>query len=97
MRFALALALAFASVSLFAEDGAKPAAATAAKAVNTVCPCDGDKVDPNVAPVTGKTKDGKTVEIGACCAKCAAKIKENPDAYADAAVANKKVEEKATK
>jgi hypothetical protein len=95
MRFALAIALAFASVSVFAADEAKPEAKADAKAVNTVCPLDGSKVDPKVAPVAGKTKDGKTVEIGACCADCAGKIKATPDTYADDAVANKKHEEKA--
>jgi hypothetical protein len=87
--------MAFASVSAFAADETKPAAAADAKAVNTVCPLDGAKVDAQVAPVAGKTKDGKSVEIGACCAECSAKIKATPDAFADAAVANKKVEEKA--
>jgi hypothetical protein len=90
MRFALAIALAFASVSVFAADEAKTDAKADAKAVNTVCPLDGNKVDAKVAPVAGKTKDGKTVEIGACCADCAAKIKAKADDYADDAVKNQK-------
>jgi hypothetical protein len=85
------VALAFAVGSAcYAEDAGK----ANAKAVNTVCPVSGEKIDPSVAPVEAKTKDGKTVEIGVCCNKCPAAIKKNPEAYAEAAVANKKYEEK---
>jgi hypothetical protein len=105
MRLALTAALAFGlGLSVYAADGAdanKPApgaapaaAATDGKAVNTVCPMDGAKVDSKVAPVEAKTKDGKTVLIGACCASCAAEIKKTPDKFIDAAVGNKKVDEK---
>ncbi len=101
MRFVLAVALAFATVSAFAEAADKASdkgKEMSAKAVNTVCPLDGAKVDAKVAPVSGKTKEGKEVSIGSCCAECAGKIKEIADSSAaDAAVANKKMEEKVEK
>ncbi len=102
MRFVLAIALAFASASVFAEAADKAAdkgkEMSAKAAVNTVCPLDGAKVDAKVAPVAGKTKEGKEVAIGSCCAECAGKIKDIKDSSAaDAAVANKKMEEKASK
>jgi hypothetical protein len=101
MRFVLAIALAFATTSVFAEAADKASdkgKEMSAKAVNTVCPLDGAKVDAKVAPVSGKTKEGKEVSIGSCCAECATKIKDVKDSSAaDAAVANKKMEEKVEK
>jgi hypothetical protein len=96
MRFILALALAFATTSAFAEEGAAAPAKTGAT-VNTVCPLDGAKNNPSVPGVELKTADGKAVSVGACCAECSAKIKDSKDsaALAAAAVANKKIEEKA--
>jgi hypothetical protein len=79
---ALALALSFAGAAS-AEDPAK--------AVNTVCPASGKDVDPKVAPIKAKDKDGKEVEIGVCCNKCAAKVKADPAKYVAAAEANKKL------
>ncbi len=94
MRFAIIAALALGlGVSSYAEDAGKTVAKDA-KAVNTICPVSGEKVDPKIAPVEAKTKDGKTVLVGVCCEKCPAAIKKNPEAYGDAAVANKKYEEK---
>ena len=84
MRHILALALTLSCAgAAFAADPVKP--------VNTVCPVSGHDVDPAIAPIVGKDKDGKTVEIGMCCNKCAAKVKANPDKYAAAAEANKKL------
>nr|MBA2481526.1 hypothetical protein [Planctomycetota bacterium] len=59
-----------------------------------VCPMDGAKVDAKIAPVEAKTKDGKTVLIGSCCAGCSAEITKTPDKFVDSAVANKKNDEK---
>lgn len=92
MRTLIALALALSAGTCWAEAAAP--AATSAVAVNTVCPLEGAKVDAKVAPVTGKTKEGKEVAIGACCAVCSKTIAEKPDQFADAAVANKKAEAK---
>jgi hypothetical protein len=91
-----ALALALGGAAFAEEPGATPKAEIKAdaKAVNTVDPNTGDKVDPKIAPVEGKTKDGKTVLIGASTEESAAIIKKDPAKFADAAVANKKVEAK---
>jgi len=83
MRLALAL-LALASLT------AGAAYAGDDKAVNTVCPGSGDKVDPDLKPITVTTKDGKQVTIGVCCKDCLADIKKDPDKYAAAALANQK-------
>jgi hypothetical protein len=96
MRFVLAATLALASVGAFAaEGGAATAAAADAKAVNTVCVMCGAPVDAKVAPVSGKTKDGKAVAIGCCSQKCADEVTKAPDTYVDAAVANQKFSSKA--
>ena len=87
----LTCCLALLSTAGTAADSAAPAPA-APQAVNTICPISGEAVDPSVPPIAGKTKDGKTVEIGMCCSKCAAVVAKNPDAYADAASANKKAD-----
>jgi hypothetical protein len=96
MRFllvpALVLSLGVASVQA-AEDAAAPAAAAPA-AVNTIDPVTGGKVDAKIAPVEAKTKDGKTILIGAETADSAAKIKADPAKYVDAAIANKAVDAK---
>jgi len=88
----LVCCLALVSTAGVAADSAAPAPAAAPQAVNTICPISGEAVDPSVPPIAGKTKDGKTVEIGMCCSKCAAVVAKNPDAYADAATANKKAD-----
>jgi hypothetical protein len=69
---------------------ASAAAPAPGKVVNTICPVEGDPVDPSIAPTTVVTKDGRTVVIGTCCAKCAAVITKDPDKYADAALKNEK-------
>jgi hypothetical protein len=76
------------------EDGTKAEAKADSKAVNTIDPNTGEKVDPKIAPVEGKTKDGKTVWIGVSDDASAEVIKKDPPKYADAAVANTKVESK---
>jgi hypothetical protein len=82
---AIGLALAIGCTStLSAADPAKP--------VNTICPDEGDKVDPAIKPVTVTTKDGKSVTIGVCCKECIETIRKSPDKYAAAALANKKAE-----
>lgn len=102
MRFvlpAMAIVL-FSGTGAFAEDGADKDARAAehkaidGKAVNTVDPVTGDKVDSNIAPISAKTKDGKTILIGASSVDSAAKIKKSPEIFVDAALANKKSEEK---
>jgi hypothetical protein len=100
MRLVLLIScLALLSASGVAADSATPApaapaAAPSAQAVNTICPISGEAVDPSVPTIAGKTSDGKTVAIGMCCSKCAAVVAKNPDAYADAAVANQKASAK---
>lgn len=79
----LALAIGCAS-TLSAADPIKP--------VNTICPHEGDKIDPALKPVTVTTKDGKSVTIGICCKDCIDTITKNPDKFAAAALANKKAE-----
>ena len=59
-----------------------------AKSVNTVCPVDGRPIDSTIAPITGRTRDGKRVAIGVCDASCAAIVRAHPDAFANDAVAN---------
>jgi hypothetical protein len=64
------------------------------KAVNSIDPVTGDKVDAAIAPVSAKTKDDKEILIGASSVESAATIKKSPSKYVDAALANKKCEEK---
>ncbi len=61
------------------------------RAINTVCPVSGKKIDPHVEPIPA-TKDGRTVMIGADSAADAATIKANPAKYVDAALANRKAD-----
>jgi hypothetical protein len=61
------------------------------RAVNTVCPVSGKKIDPLVEPVPA-TKDGRTVLIGSDSAADAAIIRAHPDQYVDAALANRKAD-----
>lgn len=95
MRIALILAMAFATTSAFAEAAAGADAPKAdapkadGKAVNTVCVACGKPVDAKVAPIAGKTKEGKEVMIGCCSDACATVVKKDPAKYADSAVANK--------
>ncbi len=84
MRTVLAIALALAFVGTAAAEDP-------AKAANTVCPASGKDVDPSVAPIKAKDKDGKEVLIGVCCNKCAAKVKADPAKFVAAAEANKKL------
>ncbi len=80
---ALGLAL-IGGATLSAADGDK------VKPVNTICPNEGDKVDPSIPPVVVTMKDGKTVAIGVCCKDCPPLIKKDPEKYAAAALADKK-------
>ncbi len=100
MRFALiAASLAmFSGTAAFAEDADKDVKAAEhkaidGKAVNTIDPVTGDKVDAKIAPIEAKTKDGKVILIGAATGDTAATIKKSPEKYVDAALANKKSEE----
>jgi hypothetical protein len=61
------------------------------RAVNTICPVSGKKIDPTVEPVKA-TKNGRTVLIGADNAADAATIRANPGKYVDAALANRKAD-----
>jgi len=99
LRTSLALALAFAAVGFVqaadataASDAASASAAAPApgKVVNTICPNEGDPVDPSIPPTTVVMKDGQTVVIGTCCAKCAAIVAKDPDKYGAAALKNEK-------
>jgi hypothetical protein len=85
MRLLLAL-LAIASLT------GSYAAAGDDKPVNTVCPGSGDKVDADTKPYTVTLKDGTKVTIGVCCKECISDIKNDPEMYAAAALANKKAE-----
>jgi hypothetical protein len=95
MRIALALApllsllLPFAGGSLLVAADA-PAHEGHVKAVNTICPNEGDAVDSSIPPVVVTTKEGKTVAIGVCCKDCPPIVKKDPDKFAAAALANKK-------
>jgi len=82
----LCLGVAFSPALTAAEN-----ADVAKRAINTVCPVSGKKIDPNVEPVPA-TKDGRTVMIGADNATDAATIKANPAKYVDAALANRKAD-----
>lgn len=64
----------------------------AVKAVNTICPNEGDKIDTSIPPVVVTTKDGKAVAIGVCCKDCPPIIRKSPDKYATAALADKKAD-----
>ena len=81
----LGLALLSAAILPAAEGGADHP-----KPVNTICPNEGDKVDPAIPPVVVTTKDGKTVAIGVCCKDCPPIVKKDPDKFAAAALADKK-------
>ncbi len=94
MRLLLAIALAFASVSAFAEDQTPAPAATVA-ATNTVDPVDGKPIDKTIAPIAAKTSDGKDVMIGASSNDNATKIKADPAKYADAAAKDQVVKDDA--
>jgi hypothetical protein len=100
LRTSLALALALAATGFVqaadattASDASASASAAApapGKVVNTICPNEGDPVDPSIAPTTVVMKDGRTVVIGTCCAKCSAIIAKDPDKYGEAALKNEK-------
>ena len=101
MRYLLIPALALmVGASGFAADASDKDANAAehkavdGKAINTIDPVTGDKVDAKLAPVEAKAKDGKTILIGVSSEKSAATIKKNPETYVDAALANKKSESK---
>jgi hypothetical protein len=94
LRSSLGVALALLLSGIAAAADATPAApAAAAKPVNTVCPNEGDPVDPSIAPVTVTMKDGKTVVIGVCCGKCPPIIAKDPEKYGAAALKNQKAAE----
>jgi hypothetical protein len=86
MRYMLILAFG-AALSLA---GAVNASADDTKAVNTVCPNSGKPIDPTVPTIAATDTSGKTVQIGACCNNCAAKIKKDPTKFVAAAEADKK-------
>jgi len=75
IRFLLLAALL--PVAAFGED---------VKATNTVCPVSGKPIDVTVKPVEAKVGD-QTVQIGACCTKCRAKIEADPATFAKKVVA----------
>ena len=83
------LSIAALSSTLTAADGFSVDATK--RAINTVCPVSGKKIDPAVEPVKA-TKDGTTVMIGADNAADAAVIRANPEKYVDAALANRKAD-----
>jgi hypothetical protein len=74
-----------------------PAAARAADdagadvhAVNTVCPVDGKKIDPKLAPVRVELDGDRVVWVGVCSEEDRKKVLADPKRYAKAAVINKK-------
>ena len=84
ITLAVGLALAMGCTSTLPAADAKP--------VNTICPNEGDKIDPALKPVTVTTKDGKTVVIGICCKDCVEVINKNPEKFAAAALVDKKAD-----
>ncbi len=92
MRYLLIALIALSFGTTFAAEGVTPAAETKveAKAVNTIDPVTGDKVDAKLAPVAVKNKEGHEVLIAISKADSAAVIEKTPAVYIEAATANKK-------
>jgi hypothetical protein len=70
-------------------------AQAADQAINSVCPVTGRPVDPSIQPVIitlGKGERAQRVVIGVADGAAAAKVKANPNAYVQAAKANRKAE-----
>jgi hypothetical protein len=89
MRLLLLLALTLIPAAARAADDA---AGAEVHAVNTVCPVDGKKIDPKLAPVRVEL-DGdpaRVVWVGVCSEEDRKKVQADPKRYAKAAVVNKK-------
>ncbi len=88
MRFLLIAALFMGAVAptVFAADVAP--AADSMKAVNTVCPVCGGKVDAKIEPVVAMV-DEKKVMIGCCKMECHDMVAKDAAKYAPSATANK--------
>jgi hypothetical protein len=61
------------------------------RAINTICPVSGKKIDPFLEPVKA-SKASRVVLIGADSSTDAEIIRAHPDQYVDAALANRKAE-----
>ncbi len=57
-------------------------------AANTVCPIDGEKIDPTLPPIPAHTRSGKLVGIGVCSQRCADLVRKDPQLYVEDALAN---------
>lgn len=89
MRLGMLVTVVLLGCPLGAAEPARPLVA-----VNTVCPIDGVKIDPQIPPIQAQTRTGKSVGIGVCSAACAAIVRKDPQAYVDDAVANHKHRQK---
>ncbi|MBA2480727.1 MAG: hypothetical protein H0V44_08695 [Planctomycetes bacterium] len=100
MRYALIAALALMTgAGAMAADTDKDVKAAEhkavdGKAINTIDPVNGEKVDVKIAPIEAKTKDGKIILIGVSTQATGDTVKKDPEKFIDAALANKKTEEK---
>ncbi len=59
------------------------------RAVNTICPVSGLKVDAALKPVAVRTADGRSVQVGVADAECATVVSKDPVRYATLAEANR--------
>ncbi len=57
-------------------------------AINTVCPVDGERIDPQIPPIRARTVTGRIVGIGVCSRACAELVRKDPDHYLEDAIAN---------
>jgi hypothetical protein len=90
MRFVLSILLAV-SASATAPAADDKAAAETVRAINTVCPVTGKKIDPKIAPETVQLKKPATaIAVGLCSEACRATVAKDPEKHANAAIANKK-------
>jgi hypothetical protein len=92
-RVLIGLLVLVAASRVAAADDARPAGQEV-RAINTVCPVDGKKIDPKLAPVR-VVVDGdppREIWVGICSEEDRKKIAADPRLYGKAAIANKKAE-----
>ncbi len=73
-----------------ADIAPRPAASAAEQliAINTVCPVDGERIDPQIAPIRARTVTGRVIGIGVCSRTCAEIVRKDPDRFIEDAIAN---------
>jgi hypothetical protein len=79
-------------VAALGGHAADDAPAKGVHAINTVCPVDGRKIDPKLAPVRVVLEGDHEIWVGICSEDDRRKIVAEPKAYGKAAIANKKAE-----